>query len=176
MTMKALCVIRAIDGARHALAEQADEQPINARSIAVSGLSPVAADRTAPLANPSLCAYTHKSWSSTLMVATSASPLLQAAAGGGALLFRQLFDAPTGTFTYLLADVPSGEGVLIDPVFEQHERDLSLIRELGIHLVACLDTHAHADHVTGSWLMHQDTGSAIALAAAARAENVTQPL
>jgi sulfur dioxygenase len=110
------------------------------------------------------------------MDAASPSPLLQAAAGGGALLFRQLFDAPTGTFTYLLADVASGEGVLIDPVFEQHERDLSLIRELGISLVACLDTHAHADHVTGSWLMHQATGSGIALAAAARAENVTLPL
>jgi sulfur dioxygenase len=110
------------------------------------------------------------------MVAASASPLLQAAAGGGALLFRQLFDAPTGTFTYLLADVASGEGVLIDAVFEQHERDLSLIRELGIQLVACLDTHAHADHITGSWLMRQATGSAIALAAAARAENVSQPL
>jgi len=102
--------------------------------------------------------------------------LLRAAAGGGSLLLRQLFDAPTGSFTYLLADVASGEGVLIDPVFEQHKRDLSLILELGIHLVACLDTHAHADHVTGSWLMHQATGSAIALAAAARAENVTQPL
>jgi glyoxylase-like metal-dependent hydrolase (beta-lactamase superfamily II)/rhodanese-related sulfurtransferase len=110
------------------------------------------------------------------MVATSASPLLLAAAGGGGLLFRQLFDAPTGTFTYLLADVPSGVGVLIDPVFEQHERDLSLIRELGIALVASIDTHAHADHVTGSWLMHEATGCAIALAAAARAENVTQPL
>jgi glyoxylase-like metal-dependent hydrolase (beta-lactamase superfamily II)/rhodanese-related sulfurtransferase len=110
------------------------------------------------------------------MGAVSPSPLLQAAAGGGALLFRQLFDAPTGSFTYLLADVASGKGVLIDPVFEQHERDLSLIRELGISLVACLDTHAHADHVTGSWLMHQATGSAIGLAAATRAENVTLPL
>ena len=110
------------------------------------------------------------------MIATSASPLLLAAAGGGALLFRQLFDAPTGTFTYLLADVSSGEGVLIDPVFEQHERDLSLIRELGIVLAASIDTHAHADHVTGSWLMHEATGCVIALAAAARAENVTQPL
>jgi sulfur dioxygenase len=66
--------------------------------------------------------------------------------------------------------------VLIDPVFEQHSRDLSLIQELGIRLVACLDTHAHADHVTGSWMMHQATGSAIGLAAAARAENVTLPL
>ncbi|MFN5117165.1 MAG: rhodanese-like domain-containing protein [Cyanobacteriota bacterium] len=110
------------------------------------------------------------------MVASLGSPLLRQAAGGGSLLFRQLFDAPTGTFTYLLGDVGSGEGVLIDPVFEQHERDLSLVRELGLRLVACLDTHAHADHVTGSWLMHQATGSAIGLAAAVGAENVTLPL
>ena len=98
------------------------------------------------------------------------------AAGGQPLLFRQLFDATTGTFTYLLADVASRQGVLIDPVFEQHDRDLALIRELGIELVACLDTHAHADHVTGSWLMHQATGSAIGLAAVVRADHVTLPL
>jgi glyoxylase-like metal-dependent hydrolase (beta-lactamase superfamily II)/rhodanese-related sulfurtransferase len=109
-------------------------------------------------------------------VAPTPSFSLAAAAGGGPLLFRQLFEADTGTFTYLLADVVSGEGVLIDPVFEQHSRDLSLIQELGIRLVASLDTHAHADHVTGSWLMHEATGSAIGLAAAVRAENVTLPL
>ncbi|MEB3264214.1 MAG: rhodanese-like domain-containing protein [Synechococcus sp.] len=108
----------------------------------------------------------------------AAAPLLflAAAAGGGGLLFRQLFDSGTGTFTYLLADVASRQGVLIDSVFEQHSRDLSLIRELGIDLVASLDTHAHADHVTGSWLMHEATGCAIALSAAARADNVTLPL
>jgi glyoxylase-like metal-dependent hydrolase (beta-lactamase superfamily II)/rhodanese-related sulfurtransferase len=108
--------------------------------------------------------------------APPAQTLLRAAAGGASLLVRQLFDADTGTFTYLLADGASGEGVLLDPVFEQHSRDLALIRELGITLVASLDTHAHADHVTGSWLMHQATGCAIGLAAAARAENVTRPL
>ena len=102
--------------------------------------------------------------------------LAAAAAGGEPLLFRQLFDADTGTFTYLLADVASGKGLLIDTVFEQHGRDLALILELGIELVACLDTHAHADHVTGSWLMHAATGSAIGLAAAAGAENVNLPL
>ena len=107
---------------------------------------------------------------------TDAQSVLAAAAGGSNLLFRQLFDAATGTFTYLLADVASGQGVLIDSVFEQHTRDLSLIQELGIELVASIDTHAHADHVTGSWLMHQATGCAIGLAAAARAENVTLPL
>jgi len=101
---------------------------------------------------------------------------LAAAAGGGPLLIRQLFDAATGTFTYLLADVPSRAGVLIDPVFEQHERDLSLLRELGIALVASLDTHAHADHVTGSWLLHAATGCAIGLAAAVGAKHVTLPL
>ena len=115
------------------------------------------------------------------MASSSAAPgrapiCLAAAAGGASLLFRQLFDAETGTFTYLLADVASRQGVLIDPVFEQHNRDLSLIEELGLALVACLDTHAHADHVTGSWLMHEATGCAIGLAAAAGAENVTRPL
>ncbi|CAK6693192.1 Hydroxyacylglutathione hydrolase [Synechococcus sp. CBW1107] len=108
--------------------------------------------------------------------APEAAAMLAAASGGSTLLLRQLFDADTGTFTYLLADVASRQGVLIDAVFEQHERDLSLIQELGIKLVACLDTHAHADHVTGSWLMHDATGCAIGLAAAARAENVTLPL
>jgi glyoxylase-like metal-dependent hydrolase (beta-lactamase superfamily II)/rhodanese-related sulfurtransferase len=105
-----------------------------------------------------------------------ANSCLAAAAGGSELLVRQLFDADTGTFTYLLADVASGAGVLIDSVFEQHNRDLSLIRELGIQLVASLDTHAHADHVTGSWLMHAATGCAIGLARTARAANVSLPL
>jgi sulfur dioxygenase len=101
---------------------------------------------------------------------------LGAAAGGGSLLVRQLFDAETGTFTYLLADVASRQALLIDSVFEQHGRDRALIRELGLALVASLDTHAHADHVTGSWLMAGATGCAIGLAAAVGAENVTLPL
>jgi len=107
---------------------------------------------------------------------TAASFPLAAAAGGGSLLFRRLFDADTGTHTYLLVDVPSRRGVLIDPVFEQHSRDLSLLRELGVELVASLDTHAHADHVTGSWLLHEATGCAVGLAAAVGAENVSLPL
>ena len=111
-----------------------------------------------------------------MAVARSPGLSLAAVAGGGSLLFRQLFDADTGTFTYLLADVSSRKGLLIDSVFEQHERDFSLIRELGIELVASIDTHAHADHVTGSWLMHSAIGCAIGLAAAAGAENVTLPL
>ena len=106
-----------------------------------------------------------------------ASPVvLREAAGGADLLLRQLFDDATGSFTYLLADTSSGQGLLIDPVFEQHSRDWALIRELGIELLYSLDTHVHADHVTGSWLMHQASGCGIGLAASAGAEHVSLPL
>jgi sulfur dioxygenase len=79
------------------------------------------------------------------------------------LIFRQLFDADSSTYTYLLADPASREAVLIDPVFEQHLRDRALLEELDLKLVATLDTHCHADHVTGAWLMQQATGSKIGL-------------
>ena len=130
-----------------------------------------------PFASPPM-AVTPQSTAVKSPTAVAAAPALplSAAAGGGSLLFRQLFDGDTGSFTYLLADVPSRQGVIIDTVFEQHDRDLALINELGIELVASIDTHAHADHVTGSWLMHEASGCAIGLAAAARAENVSLPL
>jgi sulfur dioxygenase len=86
------------------------------------------------------------------------------------LVFRQLFDAQSSTYTYLLGDRPSGEAVLIDPVFEHERRDSALLRELGLRLVATLDTHVHADHVTGAWLLQQRWGSRIGLAAAAGAD------
>ncbi|WP_035985494.1 rhodanese-like domain-containing protein [Leptolyngbya sp. KIOST-1] len=79
------------------------------------------------------------------------------------LIFRQLFDADSSTYTYLLADPTSRQAVLIDPVFEQHQRDRALIEELGLTLVATLDTHCHADHVTGAWLMQQALGSKIGI-------------
>ncbi|MBV1882984.1 MAG: MBL fold metallo-hydrolase [Pseudomonadales bacterium] len=69
------------------------------------------------------------------------------------LILKQLFDTRSSTYTYLLADSTTRQAVIIDCVYEQHERDLSLIQELGLVLVACLDTHCHADHVTGAWLM-----------------------
>jgi sulfur dioxygenase len=81
------------------------------------------------------------------------------------MLLRQLFDHDTWTYTYLLAD--AGEAVLIDPVVEQVERDLKLIDELGLRLVATLDTHIHADHTTGSGALRDRTGSQSAAAAAA---------
>jgi len=85
---------------------------------------------------------------------------------------RQLLDNASFTWTYLLIDEPSGEAVLVDPVYEQHLRDLALIRELGLKLILTVDTHCHADHVTGAWLMAQALGSRIAVAAAYGAANV----
>ena len=82
------------------------------------------------------------------------------------LVFRQLFDPQSSTYTYLLADRGGGEAVLIDPVFEQARRDAALIRELGLRLAATLETHVHADHVTGAWLLKQRCGSTIAVARA----------
>lgn len=85
------------------------------------------------------------------------------------LVFRQLFDQTSSTYTYLLGDTASGEALLIDPVFENERRDLALLRELGLRLVATLDTHVHADHVTGAWLLKQRCGSQILLSAASGA-------
>jgi len=77
------------------------------------------------------------------------------------LIVRQLFDVTSSTYTYLLGDRQSRQAVIIDTVFEQHLRDLALIEELGLTLRAALDTHCHADHVTGAWLMQQATGCSI---------------
>jgi sulfur dioxygenase len=85
------------------------------------------------------------------------------------LVFRQLFDPQSSTYTYLLGDRGSGAALLIDPVFEQVRRDAALIGELGLKLLATLDTHVHADHVTGASLMQRRTGSRIMLSAASGA-------
>ena len=85
------------------------------------------------------------------------------------LVFRQLFDPTSSTYTYLLGCSATKEAVLIDPVFEQVRRDAALIGELGLRLLWSLETHVHADHVTGAWLMKQRLDSQIALAEASGA-------
>lgn len=74
------------------------------------------------------------------------------------MLLRQLFDLNTWTYTYLVADPISKEAVLIDPVLEQVERDYQLLNELGLTLKYCLETHIHADHVTGTGRLRELTG------------------
>lgn len=69
------------------------------------------------------------------------------------LVFRQLFERESCTYSYLLADTESKEAVIIDPVIETAERDVQQIKELGLTLKYCLNTHMHADHITGSGLL-----------------------
>jgi sulfur dioxygenase len=65
------------------------------------------------------------------------------------MIFRQLFDSVSGTYTYLLASRHGGEALIIDPVLEKVDRYLQLVRELDLRLVKAVDTHLHADHITG---------------------------
>jgi len=65
------------------------------------------------------------------------------------MLFRQLFDAVSGTYTYLLASRRGGEALLIDPVIEKVDRYIQLLHDLDLRLVKAVDTHLHADHITG---------------------------
>ncbi len=92
------------------------------------------------------------------------------------LVFRQLFDPQSATYSYLLGEPRSREAVLIDPVFEHARRDAALARELDLTLKATLETHVHADHVTGAWLLKHQFGSAILLAAASGAEGADRYL
>jgi sulfur dioxygenase len=75
------------------------------------------------------------------------------------MIFRQLFDQESSTYTYLLADDETREAALIDPVLEQVERDLQIVSQLGLTLVYTLDTHVHADHVTAASLLREKTGA-----------------
>ena len=65
------------------------------------------------------------------------------------MIFRQLFDSVSGTYSYVLASRPGGEALILDPVLEKVDRYCQLLRELDLKLVKAVDTHLHADHVTG---------------------------
>jgi sulfur dioxygenase len=75
------------------------------------------------------------------------------------MLFRQLFDHDSSTYTYLLADSQTREAVIIDPVFEQFDRDRAVIEELELQLRYSLETHVHADHVTATTLLRKRFGA-----------------
>ena len=74
------------------------------------------------------------------------------------MLFRQLFDRESSTYTYLLADLRLKAAILVDPVLEQLDRDLKLLQELGLSLRYCLETHIHADHITSTGKLRELTG------------------
>lgn len=88
------------------------------------------------------------------------------------LTFRQLLDPRSSTYTYLLADPGTRQAVLIDPVFEQARRDAALVGELRLDLLYTLDTHVHADHITGAWLLKRALGSRIGVARASGARGM----
>ncbi len=81
------------------------------------------------------------------------------------MLFRQLFDSETSTYSYLLGDEETREAILIDPVKEQVPRDTRLVEELGLRLKYTLETHVHADHVTGAGDLRATLGSRSVVAA-----------
>lgn len=91
-------------------------------------------------------------------------------------IFYQLFEMESSTYTYLIADSDSREAALIDTVIETVDRDLQLVNELELNLKYVLDTHVHADHITGAGEIRKRTGAQSGVAAAAQVECVDLPL
>jgi len=77
--------------------------------------------------------------------------------------FRQLFDPESSTYTYVLADAGRREAIIVDPVRAHCERDLAVLAEMGVKLVWILETHVHADHVTGARALKLRTGARTAV-------------
>jgi len=92
------------------------------------------------------------------------------------MIFRQLFDPASSTYTYVLGDAASGEALVIDPVLEHRQRDAALLRELRLRPVATIETHVHADHVTSAWWLKREFGCEIALSAASGADGADRLL
>ncbi len=88
------------------------------------------------------------------------------------LLLRQLFDRDTYTYTYLLVDPETRQGAIIDAVKEQFDRDLEIIKELGVELLYAIETHAHADHITSAGMLRQNTGAKIVFGEAAGIQEI----
>jgi sulfur dioxygenase len=86
------------------------------------------------------------------------------------MFVRQLLDPESSTWTYLLADPVTRDAVIIDPVREQADRDAQIIAELGLRLVHALETHVHADHVTGGGLLAKRLGATTVLSRRAGAD------
>ncbi|TBR08261.1 MAG: MBL fold metallo-hydrolase [Lysobacter sp.] len=81
------------------------------------------------------------------------------------MIFRQLFEPVSSTYTYLVGCVETGEAALIDPVMPTWQRDLQAVNDLGLKLVMTIDTHIHADHITSASILRREAGSRVALPA-----------
>ncbi len=92
------------------------------------------------------------------------------------MIFHQLFDPASSTYTYILADDTTLDAVIIDPVLEQRERDLKVLRDANLKLKWILDTHVHADHVTGANALKIATGAFTAVGEACGATGFDHPL
>ena len=92
------------------------------------------------------------------------------------MIFRQLFEQDTSTYTYLIADEKSKEDIFIDPVLGHLEAYLKLVKELGLELIIALDTHVHADHITATGNLRKKTKCGIAMGRHTKAEFVTERL
>ncbi|KAB2914414.1 MAG: MBL fold metallo-hydrolase [Hyphomicrobiaceae bacterium] len=89
------------------------------------------------------------------------------------MIFRQLFDSISGTYSYLLASRRGGEALIIDPVLEKVDRYLQLVKELDLKLVKAVDTHIHADHVTGLGALRDRTHCITVMGEQARVDVVS---
>ncbi len=92
------------------------------------------------------------------------------------MIFHQLYDAESSTYTYLLADETSKEAVIIDPVLDQVERDEKLINDYGLTLKYSLDTHVHADHITAADALRVKLGAKTCVSHRANLPCVDVPL
>ena len=92
------------------------------------------------------------------------------------MIFRQLFEAQSSAYTYLVACERTREAALIDPVLETVERDLALLDELGLALKYTIETHIHADHVTGAARLRDTTGSRAAVPEKSNAVHIDVPV
>jgi glyoxylase-like metal-dependent hydrolase (beta-lactamase superfamily II) len=88
------------------------------------------------------------------------------------MLFKQLFDTNSSTFTYLIASSKGREALIIDPVLENVDRYINLLKDLNLKLVKVIDTHIHADHITGASKLNKETSCSIIMGEHTPAESV----
>lgn len=92
------------------------------------------------------------------------------------MIFRQLFEPQSSAYTYLVGCEATREAALIDPVLETGPRDLAMLRELGLELKFTIETHIHADHVTGADWLRDETGCMVAVPEKSGARHVDVPI